>query len=91
MELSGAATAAPFPDQRLRISEVDGEPEEKSMYTVASRTTSEVQKAVDLEVAVLPDDSDFRRFGSDVEDPEEDFVVQANLHEDEAEEKVEDA
>ncbi|XP_019449558.1 PREDICTED: protein LTV1 homolog isoform X2 [Lupinus angustifolius] len=77
---------------RLRISEVEGEPEEKSMYTVASRTkTVRVQKAIDPEVAVLLDDSDLSRFGSDVEDLEEDFVVQANLYEGEEEEKVEEA
>ncbi|CAL0303461.1 unnamed protein product [Lupinus luteus] len=77
---------------RLRISEVEGEPEEKSMYTVASRTkTVRVQKAIDPEVAVLLDDSDLSRFGSDVEDLEEDFVVQANLYEGEDEEKIEEA
>ncbi|KAE9617291.1 putative Low temperature viability protein [Lupinus albus] len=77
---------------RLRISEVEGEPEEKSMYTVASRTkTVRVQKAIDPEVAVLLDDSDLSRFGSDVEDLEEDFVVQANLYEGGDEEKVEEA
>ncbi|TKY72375.1 LTV1-like protein [Spatholobus suberectus] len=69
---------------RLQISEADGEPEENSMYSVASKTTSvRVQKAVDPEVAALLDDSDLSRLGSDVEDLEEDFVVQANLHEDE--------
>ncbi|KAK7283833.1 hypothetical protein RIF29_13580 [Crotalaria pallida] len=77
---------------RLRISELNGEPEEKTMYTVASKTTTvRVQKVVDPEVAVLLDDSDLSRFGSDVEDLEEDFVLQANLCEDEDEEKVAEA
>ena len=42
-----------------------------------------IQKAVDSEVAALLDDSDLSQLGSDVEDLEEDFVVQANLPEDE--------
>ncbi|KAL1290944.1 hypothetical protein HN51_059490 [Arachis hypogaea] len=68
---------------RLQISEVDGEPEPDSIYSVASKTTTvRVQKVVDPEVAALLDDSDLSRFGSDVEDLEEDFVVRANLHED---------
>lgn len=57
---------------------------EKSIYGVASKTTSvRIQKGVDPEVAALLDDSDLSRFGSDVEDLEEDFVVQANLPEEE--------
>lgn len=57
---------------------------EKSMYSVASKTTSvRIQKGVDPEVAALLDDSDLSRFGSDVEDMEEDFVVQANLPDEE--------
>lgn len=69
----------------MRVTEANGDPEiEKSLYSVASNTTSvRVQKAVDPEVAALLDDSDLSRFGSDVEDLEEDFVLQANnLHED---------
>ncbi|XP_061356887.1 uncharacterized protein LOC133301284 [Gastrolobium bilobum] len=70
---------------RLRISEADEEPVENSIYNVASKTASvRVQKAVDPDVAALLDDSDLSRFGSDLEDLEEDFVVQANLHEEEA-------
>lgn len=38
-----------------------------------------IQKAIDPEVAALLDDSDSSRFGSDVEDLEEDFVFNANL------------
>lgn len=65
---------------RLQISEVDGDPDAKSIYSVASRALGvRVQKAVDAEVAALLDDSDASRFASDVEDLEEDFVVQANL------------
>lgn len=45
-------------------------------------TNVRVQKAVDPEVAALLDDSDVSRFGSDVEDLEEGFIVQANLCED---------
>lgn len=37
-----------------------------------------IQKTFDPEVAALLDNSDMSRFGSDVEDLEEDFVVQAN-------------
>lgn len=74
----------------MQIAEADVEPEENTLYSVASKTTNvRVQKAVDPEVAALLDDSDVSRFGSDVEDLEEDFVVRANLHEDEdVEEKV---
>ncbi|KAL9326374.1 hypothetical protein ACSQ67_007019 [Phaseolus vulgaris] len=71
---------------RLQISEAHGEPEENSIYSVASKTTSvRVQKAVDPEVAALLDDSDVSRLGSDDEDLEEDFVVQANILEDDGE------
>lgn len=71
---------------RLQISEAGGEPEENSLYSVASKTTSvRIQKAVDPEVAALLDDSDVSRLGSDVEDLEEDFVVRANLDEDDEE------
>lgn len=53
---------------------------DKSIYSVASKTVGvRVQKAVDPEVAALLDDSDLSRFGSDVEDLEEDFVIRANL------------
>lgn len=38
-----------------------------------------IQKAVDPDVAALLDDSDDSRFGSDVEDLDEDFVLNANL------------
>ncbi|OAY62827.1 Protein LTV [Ananas comosus] len=59
-----------------------------SIYSVASRTASvKVQKVADPDVAKLLDDSDLSRFGSDVEDLEEDFVVQANRPEGEEEEE----
>lgn len=77
---------------RLRISEADGEPKEKSIYDVASKTTSvRLQKAIDPEVSALLDDSDLSRFGSDDEDLDEDFVVQANLDDDEDAEKAVEA
>lgn len=54
------------------------------MYAVASSTRSvKVQKVVDPDVLRLLDDSDLSRFGSDDEDFEEDFVVKANLPEEE--------
>lgn len=43
---------------------------------------------IDPDVARLLDDSDLSRFGSDVEDLDEDFVVKANLADGEEEEKV---
>ncbi|KAF7833478.1 protein LTV1-like protein [Senna tora] len=76
---------------RLQISEVNEELDEKSIYSVASKSTNvRIQKGVDPEVAALLDDSDVSRFGSDVEDLEEDFVVQANLPEGEEEEEEEE-
>ncbi|KAI3521935.1 hypothetical protein L1887_11411 [Cichorium endivia] len=51
-----------------------------SIYGVAVKTVPvRIQKAIDPEVAALLDDSDVSRFGSDVEDLEEDFVFNANL------------
>ncbi|GKU90045.1 hypothetical protein SLEP1_g4092 [Rubroshorea leprosula] len=67
---------------RLRISEAKEDQSENSIYSVASKTVNvRVQKAVDPEVVALLDDSDASRFGSDVEDLEEDFVVIANMPE----------
>ncbi|KAL6215706.1 hypothetical protein ACLB2K_015134 [Fragaria x ananassa] len=77
---------------RLRISEKEA-PDEKDIYTVASKTVNvRVQRAVDPEVSALLDDSDAAsRFGSDDEDLEEDFVIKANLADgDEEEEEEED-
>ncbi|XP_068641531.1 uncharacterized protein [Aristolochia californica] len=57
-----------------------------SIYSVAERTVGvRVQKAVDPDVAALLDETD-SRFNSDGDEFEEDFVVQANLLEEAAEE-----
>ncbi|ESR41973.1 hypothetical protein CICLE_v10011488mg [Citrus x clementina] len=69
---------------RVKILEVKNENEasEKSIYSVASKTDNvKVQRAVDPEVAALLDDSYLSPLGSDVEDLEEDFVLQANCTE----------
>ncbi|CAN0872337.1 Protein LTV1 homolog [Linum grandiflorum] len=69
---------------RVRVPEVkDEEKDDQSVYTIAAKTIgARIQKVVDPEVAALLDyDSDMSRFGSEVEDLEEDFVVQANLSE----------
>ncbi|KAK8654207.1 hypothetical protein V6N13_128180 [Hibiscus sabdariffa] len=55
---------------------------ERSIYSVASNTlNARMNRVFDPEVAALLDDSDLSRFGSDVEDLEEDFVVRANTGE----------
>ena len=60
----------------------ENEANEKSIYSVASKTVNvKVQRAVDPEVAALLDDSYLSPLGSDVEDLEEDFVLQANCTE----------
>ncbi|KAJ9186503.1 hypothetical protein P3X46_002068 [Hevea brasiliensis] len=66
---------------KVRVSEVKSDDtNDKSIYNVASRTVGvRIQKVLDPEVAALLDDSDLSRFGSDIEDLEEDFVVRANL------------
>ncbi|KAJ4965649.1 hypothetical protein NE237_017498 [Protea cynaroides] len=65
---------------RIPLSHSNGDVNEDSMYTVAAKTVGlRIQKAVDPEVTALLDDGDLSRFGSDVEDLEEDFVVRANL------------
>ncbi|XWS16578.1 hypothetical protein CRYUN_Cryun34aG0100800 [Craigia yunnanensis] len=67
---------------RVQILKSKGDFNEKSIYSVASKTlNARMQKVVDPEVAALLDDSDLSRFGSDVEDLEEDFVVKANTAE----------
>ncbi|XP_030461044.1 uncharacterized protein LOC115681284 [Syzygium oleosum] len=64
---------------RVQVPKAEGDPNDKSIYSVAANSVNvRVQKAMDPEVAALLDDSDLSRFGSDVEDLEEDFVVQAN-------------
>lgn len=67
---------------RVQISEANGVKNDEMLYNVASKTVNvRIQKAIDNEVAALLDDGDLSRFGSDVEDLEEDFVIQANLPE----------
>ncbi|KAF5198272.1 Low temperature viability protein, partial [Thalictrum thalictroides] len=62
---------------RFHVSKIGDDLKANSIYTVAAKTFGvKVQKAVDPEVAaLLDDDDDLSRFGSDVEDLEEDFVV----------------
>ncbi|XP_010426529.1 PREDICTED: protein LTV1 homolog [Camelina sativa] len=66
---------------RVKISGMlNEEGNDKLMYNVASKTVNvKVQRAIDPEVAALLENSDGSEFGSDVEDLEEDFVIQANL------------
>ncbi|XVF23237.1 hypothetical protein REPUB_Repub13aG0019400 [Reevesia pubescens] len=67
---------------RVELLKSKGDYNEKSIYSVASKTfNARMQKVVDPEVAALLDDSELSRFGSDVEDLEEDFVVRANTAE----------
>lgn len=67
---------------RVEVLKVNDSLDEKVIYNVAAKTVVvRIQKAVDPEVAALLDDSDLSRFGSDVEDLEEDFVANANLSE----------
>ncbi|KAF3326077.1 protein LTV1 [Carex littledalei] len=75
---------------RVRVSSdavKEEEPGVESIYNVASKSAPvRVQKVVDPDVTRLLDDSDLSRFGSDVEDLEEDFVLVANQPEGEEEE-----
>ncbi|GMI69295.1 hypothetical protein like AT3G49990 [Hibiscus trionum] len=73
---------------RVQISNSEGTYNEKSIYSVASNTlNARMNKVFDPEVAaLLDDDSDLSRFGSDFEDLEEDFVVRANTGEGEGDE-----
>ncbi|TXG52134.1 hypothetical protein EZV62_021303 [Acer yangbiense] len=68
---------------RVQVNELkNDDAHERSIYSVASKSVGvKVQRAVDPEVAALLDDGDLSRFGSDVEDLEEDFIVQANCPE----------
>ncbi|KAF8030152.1 hypothetical protein BT93_E2550 [Corymbia citriodora subsp. variegata] len=71
---------------RVPVPKAEGDPSDKSIYSVAANSVNvRVQKAIDPEVVALLDDGDLSRFGSDVEDLEEDFVVQANHPEGEEE------
>ncbi|KAK9066645.1 hypothetical protein SSX86_013968 [Deinandra increscens subsp. villosa] len=66
---------------KIEVSKAHDEDTYKNtIYGVAVKTVPvRIQKAIDPEVAALLDDSDQSRFGSDVEDLEEDFVLNANL------------
>ncbi|GAB4842880.1 hypothetical protein Ancab_012859 [Ancistrocladus abbreviatus] len=67
---------------RVWISEGNADMNDKTMYNVVEKTVNlRVQKAVDPDIVALLDDNN-SPFGSDVEDLEEDFVIQANLPED---------
>ncbi|KAM7514094.1 hypothetical protein LguiA_003677 [Lonicera macranthoides] len=67
---------------RVQIPKLNDASDEKTIYSVASKTVGmRIQNAVDPEVAALLDESDLSRFGSDIEDLEEDFVVNASLSE----------
>lgn len=64
----------------MLVSKGNIDADENAIYKVASKTVGvRVQNAIDPEIATLLDEDDLSRFGSDVEDLEEDFVVQANL------------
>ncbi|WCJ34949.1 hypothetical protein M5689_016226 [Euphorbia peplus] len=72
---------------RVRVPEVKtDDTNDNSIYSVAAKTVgARLQKVLDPEVAaLLDDDSDLSRFGSDVEDLEEDFIVRANFPEDQS-------
>ncbi|KAF9616550.1 hypothetical protein IFM89_030094 [Coptis chinensis] len=66
---------------RVNVSGIAEDFNDNSIYGVAAKTVGvKIHKVVDPEVSALLDyDSDMSRFGSDVEDLEEDFVVQANV------------
>ncbi|KAL2504029.1 hypothetical protein Adt_19650 [Abeliophyllum distichum] len=67
---------------RVEVSKVTENSDEKSLYNVASKTFgARLQKVVDPEVAAMLDDSDSSKYGSDMEDLEEDFVMRANFAE----------
>lgn len=66
----------------MLVPEGNSDADENFIYKVASKTVGvRVQNAIDPEIAALLDEDDLSRFGSDVEDLEEDFVVQANVRE----------
>lgn len=58
---------------------------------MASKTVSvKIQRAADPEIAALLDDDNSSKFGSDIEDLEEDFVVRANLLEETIGEEIDE-
>ncbi|KAL0351802.1 UNVERIFIED_CONTAM: protein LTV1 [Sesamum calycinum] len=65
---------------RIDVSKLTDASEDKSIYSVARQSIGvRLQKVMDPEVAAILDDSDSSKFGSDIEDLEEDFVVRANI------------
>ncbi|KAK6131246.1 hypothetical protein DH2020_035003 [Rehmannia glutinosa] len=67
---------------RVEVSKINDASEDKSIYSVASKTVGvRLQKVVDPEVAAMLDDSASSKYESDIDDLEEDFVVIANLSE----------
>ncbi|KZV15486.1 hypothetical protein F511_40149 [Dorcoceras hygrometricum] len=69
-----------YDSSRVEVRKLNDVSVEKSIYSVAAKTFGvRLQKVVDADVAAMLDDSDSSKFGSDVEDLEEDFVVRANL------------
>ncbi|KAL0314621.1 UNVERIFIED_CONTAM: hypothetical protein Sangu_2306500 [Sesamum angustifolium] len=65
---------------RVDVSKLTDASEDKSIYSVAQQSIAvRLQKVMDPEVAAILDDSDSSKFGSDIEDLEEDFVVRANI------------
>ncbi|KAF9621277.1 hypothetical protein IFM89_018494 [Coptis chinensis] len=75
--------APAYDASRVNVSGIGDDFNDNSIYGVAAKTIGvKVQKVVGPEVSALLDhDSDMSRFGSDVEDLEEDFVVQENVPE----------
>ncbi|KAL3840259.1 hypothetical protein ACJIZ3_024850 [Penstemon smallii] len=64
---------------RVAVPKINDVSEDKSIYSVASKTVGvRLQKVLDPEVAAILDDSDSSKFESDVEDLEEDFILQAS-------------
>lgn len=69
-----------YDSSRVDVRKINDVSVEKSIYSVATKTVGvRLQKVLDADVAAMLDDSDSSKFGSDVEDLEEDFVVIANL------------
>ncbi|XP_075518892.1 uncharacterized protein LOC142552892 [Primulina tabacum] len=69
-----------YDSSRVDVHKINDVSVEKSIYSVAAKTVGvRLQKVLDDDVAAMLDDSDSSKFGSDVEDLEEDFVVIANL------------
>ncbi|KAL8514734.1 hypothetical protein ACS0TY_013714 [Phlomoides rotata] len=75
---------------RVEVSKIN-DASEKFIYGVASKTVSvRLQRVADPEIAALLDDDDSSKFGSDIEDLEEDFVVRANLLEETVGEEIDE-